>query len=164
MALTPAQQVVVKQIYESELDYREIKERIAVLLAIPSRTPDENRILADYQAKIARDEALILAWYNALRAAGATRNEIVGPQAQTTYRQSSLDAFVAQETAEKVRLIALFDAAWAEWQANNPTALDEDKLAQKAALDADKAARLAIKDLRLSYLASLKAGGLSWLL
>lgn len=53
---------LLTQIFLSEVDYHVIKQRRDNLQALPSRTPQEDAKIIEYQAKLDHDEAVVLAW------------------------------------------------------------------------------------------------------
>ncbi len=61
---------LVRQVYETEIQYLEIRKKAEVLQAVPSRTPQQDAALADYLAKLQHDRDVVTIWVNALQADG----------------------------------------------------------------------------------------------
>jgi len=100
--MTAAERVqLVRQLYETEIQYLEIRQRADVLQALPSRTPEQDAALSDYLKKLQHDRDVVVIWANALSADGVAnpRALVDRDTIMEELRQRTLDQ-EAQQLAE----------------------------------------------------------------
>jgi len=100
--MTAAERVqLVRQLYETEIQYLEIRQRADVLQALPSRTPEQDAALSDYLKKLQHDRDVVVIWANALSADGVAnpRALVDRDTVMEELRQQALDQ-EAQQLAE----------------------------------------------------------------
>lgn len=100
--MTAAERVqLVRQLYETEIQYLEIRQRADVLQALPSRTPEQDTALSDYLKKLQHDRDVVVIWANALSADGVAnpRTLVDRDTVMEELRQRILDQ-EAQQLAE----------------------------------------------------------------
>lgn len=100
--MTAAERVqLVRQLYETEIQYLEIRQRADVLQALPSRTPEQDAALSDYLKKLQHDRDVVVIWANALSADGVAnpRALVDRDTVMEELRQRTLDQ-EAQQLAE----------------------------------------------------------------
>jgi len=93
--------LLVRQLYETEIQYLEIRQRADVLQALPSRTAQQDAALSDYLKKLQHDRDIVGIWASALSADGVAnpRALVDRDTVMEELRQRALDQ-EAQQLAE----------------------------------------------------------------
>ncbi len=158
--MTSAQALMLlRQVFASEADYLEIRNRRDALLAMTQRTPEQDAELADYQKKLQHDRDIIQQWRSALQASGYD----IGALAYRAVRQQVLDGLRQQTqeqhdtiVAELARLARLRLAS----EPRNPDEIDQESRDSQIAHWREHRERLAR---RLEALDDLRTATIAWL-